>query len=1514
MNVLSRVRRSALRLLLGMAGIVASMCVLGLVASPALATCDPSISTVTAMSTAQTQSVAIAGSCFGTNSSYTNDDSSDLEITDETAGWNACYGNNGVTCSVSSWSDSEVDFTGFSGDWGEFVLSTGDVVEVSIWNPQSGNGPSECEVVVGGGATTCGAPACTPHISSISAVGTGQTQSVAIDGTCLGILGSYSGADSRGLQIDDETAGWNACYDGNGITCSVSSWSDSEVDLSGFSGDWGGSYVLNTGDVVVVSVWNPQTGDGPTQCKLVVGSGATDCDDGAPPGGTLGQNDALRWDDTCASGPGSVDCASGDMNDSFTDISVPGPGGGLSVSRTYNSLDAGASALFSSGLFGPGWSCSFCSNLSTDSSGDVTITEADGSQALATPNGSGGYDIPGIYDSSLIQNEDGSWTFVRQHGDSYDFNADGQLTGITDLNGYTTSFAYTDGELSSITNADGQSLAVTTNSDGQIASIEDPNDQTVSYGYNDSDELTTVTNSDGDEWQYGYDGNAYMTSMTDPNGNAITTSFDSGGRVLTQTQANDAETQYSYSGDPFSNAGGTTVITDPDGHQEQQQYTNGELVSLTKGYGTSGAETWTYGYDPSTGGMTSETGPRGYSTTYTYDSDGNRLTESDPLGNEWQWTYNALSEVLTSEDPLGVTTTNTYNSDGDLLTSSTPLLNSSGDTTATQETQYTYGDLSLPGYPTVIEDPDGHSTDYAYGSHGNLTSTTDPLGDETTYSYDADGRILTEVSPNGNVSGCGCASDYTTTYTYNALNEPLTVMDPDGNETTYTYDSDGDELKETQPSGTKTVTTFNDVDEPTQVQIENSGGTVEQTTSTGYDDDGNVTSQTDGADNETTYAYNALGQESSTTNPLSETTSYTYDPDGNLETELTPNDVMITDSYNHGDELTGTSYSGSEAPSVSYSYDADGRQTGMTDGIGTSAWTFNSLGDLTSYTNGASTEVQYGYNLDGDQTSITYPGDNTVTQGFNNADEETSVTGWNSYESTFGYDPDGNLTTEDLANGVTDAYTYDAADNLTGIDDTNGASTVFSATYGLNADELVNSDSSQPSSTGEYKYTALNQLCYAGSTNTDDCGSAPSGADTYGYGDAGNLTDNNGTAQSYNTGDELCWTYDGSSGDDCGTVPTGATTYTYDADGNRTATTPATGSATAYTYNGADQLTGYELGTGLSTSYAYDGQGLRESKTTSATTTTFLWDESASIPTLLEETTGSNTTSYIYGPQGLPLEEILPSGATYYYAHDDLGSTRALTDSSGDVADTDTYDPYGNLTTSTGTIANNLLYAGQYYDHESGLYYMRTRYYDPTTSQFISVDPLVASTQEPYGYTTGDPTNANDITGDDAGADAAGGCAIGEAFDPLGGCVPGVALGELADGITDLAAWFASSSNDEAANPVSSTGSAGASQPFDENGLECSSEELSDVNAPDNAEIARGIAGHSAEEHFPGSTEDQVADRVQGVLDSPQRLSRDLGNGRAAYYDDGTVVVRNPNVPYGGTAYPGDFQSFLNVK
>jgi RHS repeat-associated protein len=60
-------------------------------------------------------------------------------------------------------------------------------------------------------------------------------------------------------------------------------------------------------------------------------------------------------------------------------------------------------------------------------------------------------------------------------------------------------------------------------------------------------------------------------------------------------------------------------------------------------------------------------------------------------------------------------------------------------------------------------------------------------------------------------------------------------------------------------------------------------------------------------------------------------------------------------------------------------------------------------------------------------------------------------------------------------------------------------------------------------------------------------------------------------------------------------------------------------------------------------------------------------------------------------------------------------------------------------------------FAGQYLDSESGLYYMRARYYDPRSAQFVSRDPLNAASREPYAYVADDPVNAIDPTGMQAG-------------------------------------------------------------------------------------------------------------------------------------------------------------------
>jgi len=80
-----------------------------------------------------------------------------------------------------------------------------------------------------------------------------------------------------------------------------------------------------------------------------------------------------------------------------------------------------------------------------------------------------------------------------------------------------------------------------------------------------------------------------------------------------------------------------------------------------------------------------------------------------------------------------------------------------------------------------------------------------------------------------------------------------------------------------------------------------------------------------------------------------------------------------------------------------------------------------------------------------------------------------------------------------------------------------------------------------------------------------------------------------------------------------------------------------------------------------SASYSYDGNGLRQSETVGDSTTQFTWDVQGPLPLLLSD--GAN--SYIYGPGGTPIEQVSSAGTPSYLLVDQLGSTRALTNSSG---------------------------------------------------------------------------------------------------------------------------------------------------------------------------------------------------------------------------------------------------------
>jgi RHS repeat-associated protein len=88
-----------------------------------------------------------------------------------------------------------------------------------------------------------------------------------------------------------------------------------------------------------------------------------------------------------------------------------------------------------------------------------------------------------------------------------------------------------------------------------------------------------------------------------------------------------------------------------------------------------------------------------------------------------------------------------------------------------------------------------------------------------------------------------------------------------------------------------------------------------------------------------------------------------------------------------------------------------------------------------------------------------------------------------------------------------------------------------------------------------------------------------------------------------------------------------------------------------------------------------------------------------------------------------PLAELRTGGASYYEA-DGLGSITSLTSSAGALANTYTYDSFGNATNFTGTLNNPFRYAGREFDSETGAYFNRARYYEPGNGRFVSEDPI----------------------------------------------------------------------------------------------------------------------------------------------------------------------------------------------
>ena len=230
-------------------------------------------------------------------------------------------------------------------------------------------------------------------------------------------------------------------------------------------------------------------------------------------------------------------------------------------------------------------------------------------------------------------------------------------------------------------------------------------------------------------------------------------------------------------------------------------------------------------------------------------------------------------------------------------------------------------------------------------------------------------------------------------------------------------------------------------------------------------------------------------------------------------------------------------------------------------------------------------------------------------------------------------------------------------------------------------------------------------------------------------------------------------------------------------------------------YNGAQELTAYNNNAVANmTAATYDGDSLRASASTtpnggSSTTQNFTWDVSGSLPHLLMD----SSNAYIYGPGNTPIEQVnLSTGTLQYLVPDLLGSVRGIVSSTGSLTATTSYDAWGNPQTTGGLATYTPIgFAGGYTD-PTGLSYLIGRYYDPTTGGFISVDPLVDSTDQPYAYAGDNPIDNADPTGQLTVCVPFVGCASTHGFDPMASVDALVNIGRGATfGLTDtIANWI----------------------------------------------------------------------------------------------------------------------------
>lgn len=902
------------------------------------------------------------------------------------------------------------------------------------------------------------------------------------------------------------------------------------------------------------------------------------------------------------------------------------------------------------------------------------------------------------------------WT--RQNGTRVAFDADGRVVTSTDLNGNTISYGYDGaGRLSTRIDPLGGTTTFAYDAAQRLSSITDPHERATLFRIDDAGDLVRITNPEGSTRSFTYDDAHRLVSQTDAGGHTTTYHYDHAGSVIQVDHPDGSSRAFSSigaagsahlrPGDPGTETNPSPVAsstyTDPENHTYAFTVnTFGTRTSISDPMGRV-----TRMHRDRNDLLSLQQAPGSDAVVYEYDANGNPSRMSGPsagagVRDDYRFDWDPeLNVLLSVTDDAAGTTGSSHDARGNLINAQ--MMDG-------REYEFTYDERGLRQSATI----GGRTTQFRYDQRGNLSQVILPTSGAWRFVRDAYGNVTRVTDPDGRIRNA----------VYDEMNLPRSFANGAGDEVQVSY------APATGNRASKEIG-------PSHV----------------------ITSIRDARGNPTEFEYDEMYRLRQTTDALGRSHTYDYDGVGRLARHTLPNSQWVEYEYDAGGSVVRKGLSSGETSL--YTYDAvSGRVTSMSNETCTLTYAYDADGFVSSVrtqlaSGGVDATLSYEYRSSRYAETLRRlrygPGDLDYTDFIQvylddgwlptslSAGDFTGITLNMSYDDGGRLDGWWSSTHPGSAE-----FRYDGDDRLTRAVYRDGADTVLvTLTWGYGPAGLRESYS-DGTFDDVYSHDAAGRLISAAHEHpaNDD--------ESYSYDGAGNRRVAGLEAQyAHDAANQLLQdeTY----------------TYTYDANGNRQTRDSRTGGAlTRYEYDSENRLTRVTLPTGDWVRFAYDPLGrLAEKQDSSGQVRRYVYDRDEVLAEF--DGAGDMVRRYVTRDGVDMLVGLISGGDHYVVGTDPLGTVIGFLDTAGDPAGAYQYQAFGAIVNVDGSVENERTFAGRDYDPVSGLYHLRTRFYDPTTGLFLQRDPIpYKAATAAYAYAANDPVSYRDPYGLDAFNEAVG--------------------------------------------------------------------------------------------------------------------------------------------------------------